>query len=111
MRDDVRHAREALPGHDATQALAALFGALGDPTRLSIVAGLDCGELCVGDLAAALGLSESAASHQLRVLRELGIVRSRRDGRQIYYALDDAHVVALYRQGLEHVTHQRQEEH
>ena len=106
----VRTARAALPGAEATQALAALFAALGDPTRLRVVAALAASELCVGDIAGALGLSESAASHQLRVLRGLGLVRSRREGRLVYYALDDAHVFALYRQGLDHVGHAAQED-
>jgi DNA-binding transcriptional ArsR family regulator len=106
----VRRARAALPAADTTHALAALFAALGDPTRLRVVAALAASELCVGDIAGALGLSESAASHQMRVLRGLGLVRARRAGRLVYYALDDAHVFALYRQGLEHVGHAEQED-
>jgi DNA-binding transcriptional ArsR family regulator len=106
----VRAARAALPGAEATQALAALFAALGDPTRLRVVAALAASELCVGDIAGALGLSESAASHQLRVLRSLGLARARREGRLVYYTLDDEHVVTLYRQGLEHVGHAEQED-
>jgi DNA-binding transcriptional ArsR family regulator len=62
-------------------------------------------ELCVCDLAAALGMSQSAVSHQLRTLRDMRIVRRRRDGRQIFYSLDDEHVADLYRRGLEHVAH------
>jgi ArsR family transcriptional regulator len=69
------------------------------------VAALAAADLCVCDLAATLGLSESATSHQLRVLRELGLVRSRREGRLVYYALDDAHVRLLYHQALDHVAH------
>jgi ArsR family transcriptional regulator len=101
----VREARAALPSGMQMQGLAALFGALGDPTRLRIVAALERVELCVGDLAAAVGISTSAASHQLRQLRSLGLVRSRRDGRLVYYALDDDHVRTLYRQALDHVEH------
>jgi ArsR family transcriptional regulator len=101
----VREARAALPSGAQTQGLAALFGALGDPTRLRIIAALERVELCVGDLAASVGISTSAASHQLRALRSLGLVRSRRDGRLMYYALDDDHVRTLYRQALDHVEH------
>ena len=101
----VRVARAGLLDAPRTEALAALFSALGDPTRLRIVAALEQGELCVGDVAAAVRLSVSASSHQLRVLRDLGLVRPRRDGRLVYYALDDEHVSTLYRQALEHVTH------
>jgi ArsR family transcriptional regulator len=85
--------------------LADLFSALSDPTRLRIISLLLEGELNVGDLAAHLNMTESAVSHQLRGLRQLHLVRSRKDGRQVYYALDDDHVARLYRLGLDHVEH------
>ena len=85
--------------------LADLFSALSDPTRLRIISVLLEGELNVGDLAAHLNMTESAVSHQLRGLRQLHLVRSRKDGRQVYYALDDDHVARLYRLGLDHVEH------
>jgi ArsR family transcriptional regulator, lead/cadmium/zinc/bismuth-responsive transcriptional repressor len=85
--------------------LADLFSALSDPTRLRIISVLLEGELNVGDLAARLEMTESAVSHQLRGLRQLRLVRSRKDGRQVYYALDDDHVARLYRLGLDHVEH------
>ena len=84
-------------------ALTEIFRVLGDPTRVRILDALSREELCVGDLAAQLGASESAVSHQLRLLRNTRVVRARRDGRMIYYALDDKHVLALFRQGLRHV--------
>lgn len=83
--------------------LAETFRALGDGTRLRILDALSRAELCVCDLAELVGLSASAVSHQLRVLRGLRLVRSRRTGRHVFYALDDQHVVDLFRQGLEHV--------
>ena len=104
--DAVRAARAKLPPVLALAAVGELFAALGDPTRLRIVAALAKEELCVCDLAATIGQSESAVSHQLRLLRTLGIVRARREGRLAYYALDDAHVAALYGQALDHVCHQ-----
>jgi ArsR family transcriptional regulator, lead/cadmium/zinc/bismuth-responsive transcriptional repressor len=85
--------------------LADLFSALGDPTRLRIISVLLDGEMNVGDLASQLAMSESAVSHQLRGLRQLRLVNSRKDGRQVYYALDDDHVAKLYNLGLEHVEH------
>ncbi len=85
--------------------LADLFGALSDPTRLRIISVLLEGELNVGDLAARLNMTESAVSHQLRGLRQLRLVSSRKDGRQVFYALDDDHVARLYRLGLDHVEH------
>src|SRR5690606_39030343 len=101
----VFEARGALPGVRQTHQLADLFSALADPTRIRIVAALDGREMCVGDIAATLGLSQSATSHQLRALRQQGLVRSSRRGRMVYYALDDEHVSLLFRQGLEHVDH------
>lgn len=84
-------------------SLADTFKVLGDPTRVRILDALSRTELCVGDLASQLGVTESAVSHQLRLLRNTRIVRSRREGRMIFYALDDKHVLALFRQGLRHV--------
>ncbi|HEX2281631.1 MAG TPA: metalloregulator ArsR/SmtB family transcription factor [Thermomicrobiales bacterium] len=101
----VFEARGALPGVRQTHQLADLFSALADPTRVRIVAALDGREMCVGDIAATLGLSQSATSHQLRALRGQGLVQGTRRGRMMYYALDDEHVSLLFRQGLEHVDH------
>ncbi len=91
-----------VPG-DAVAGLAETFSALGDPTRVRMLDALSHGELCVCDLAAVLGLSQSAVSHQLRLLRGLRLVRSRRDGRMMFYALDDRHIMTLFRQTLQHV--------
>ena len=88
---------------DALEGLTEIFRVLGDPTRVRILHALSQRELCVGDLAAQLGATESAVSHQLRLLRSARIVRSRREGRMIFYALDDTHVLALFEQGLRHV--------
>lgn len=85
--------------------LGELFKALGDPTRLRIISLLLENELCVHTLEAALGMSQSAISHQLRVLRQLQLVRFRKEGRHVYYALDDEHVHELVKQGLLHIEH------
>jgi len=85
--------------------LSDLFSALSDPTRVRLIALLLESEQSVGVLAGSLGMSESAISHQLRGLRLQRIVQARKDGRQVYYCLDDEHVVALFRQGLEHMEH------
>ncbi len=92
----------AVPERDLDR-LGLIYKAFGDPTRLKILSGLRGGEMCVCDLAAWLGLSPSAVSHQLRRLKDLALVRSRRDGKIVYYALDDDHVADLLRIGLEHV--------
>ena len=85
--------------------LADLFSALSDPTRLRIISVLLEGEMNVGDIATQLSMTESAVSHQLRGLRQLRLVRARKNGRQVYYTLDDDHVAKLYRLGLDHIEH------
>ena len=86
--------------------LSATFFALSDPTRLRMISALSDHELCVCDLAVVLGMSQSAVSHQLRLLRNLNLVKYRKEGRVVYYALDDEHIRELYERGLEHVAHQ-----
>ena len=88
----------------AVEALAETFRILGDPTRLRIVDALAESELCVCDIAQRVGMSESAVSHQLRLMRAKRIVRGRREGRCVYYTLDDQHILDLFQQGLRHVT-------
>jgi len=83
--------------------LAETFKVLGDTTRVRILDALARAEVPVCDLADLLGLTQSAVSHQLRLLRSMRLVKSRRDGRHIYYVADDHHIVALFEQGLEHV--------
>ena len=95
--------RACAPPDDAVDALSEIFKALGDPTRLRLLTALGQGELCVCDLATLSGISESATSHQLRLLRALRLVRARREGRMVYYRLDNDHVVGLVAQGLQHV--------
>lgn len=99
----VRKIRAALVAPDAVAGLADTFRALGDPTRVRILDALSHGELCVCDLAAVLRVSQSAVSHQLRLLRGMRLVRPRRDGRVVFYALDDKHIMTLFRQMLQHV--------
>jgi DNA-binding transcriptional ArsR family regulator len=99
----VRKIREMLVAGDTVDGLADTFSALGDPTRVRILDALSHGELCVCDLAAVLKLSQSAVSHQLRLLRGLRLVRPRRDGRVVFYSLDDQHIIAIFKQTLQHV--------
>ena len=87
----------------SVDALAETFKVLGDSTRVRILDALSRSELCVCDIAGLLGLSESAVSHQLRLLRGMRLVRPRREGRMMFYTLDDQHIVGLFEQGLEHV--------
>ncbi|MBP7572245.1 MAG: helix-turn-helix transcriptional regulator [Acidobacteria bacterium] len=90
-------------GTGSVELLAETFRVLGDPTRVRILDALSHAELCVCDVAMLLGLSQSAVSHQLRILRGLRLVRSRREGRMVFYALDDHHITGLFREGLRHV--------
>ncbi len=85
--------------------MAALFGSLSDPTRLRIIHCLLEGEVNVGELVQQLGLSKSAISHQLKGLRDKKVIRSRKQGRQVFVALDDDHIVELFLKGFEHVQH------
>ena len=85
------------------QEIAATFAVLGDPTRVRILDALSAGELCVCDIATLAGISESAVSHQLRLLRGMRLVRPRRAGRQVFYTLDDQHIVELLRLAVTHV--------
>ena len=95
--------RTAMLGMTSVAALAETFKVLGDVTRVRILDALSRSELCVCDIAQLLGLSESAVSHQLRLLRGMRLVRARRDGRMVFYTLDDQHIVRLFEQGMEHV--------
>lgn len=91
----VMAARRSLGDAPPASDVATLFAVLGDPTRVRVLTALAAGELCVCDLAAATGVNRSTVSHQLRVLRGHRLVRRRRQGKIVYYALDDDHVVQL----------------
>jgi DNA-binding transcriptional ArsR family regulator len=95
--------RQQLMSPRMVAALADTFRVLGDPTRLRILDALAAGELCVCDIATLAGISESAVSHQLRLLRGMRLVRPRRAGRQVFYSVDDHHILELLKQALTHV--------
>ena len=98
-------AKENLPAPASTAELAELFKLIGDPTRLKILLLLQSHELCVCDIVAALQMGQSAISHQLRLLRGARLVKSRKEGKSVFYSLDDAHVLNLIIDGLNHVQH------
>jgi ArsR family transcriptional regulator, lead/cadmium/zinc/bismuth-responsive transcriptional repressor len=104
--DKIEQARQNVVPDDRLDRLALIYRMLGDPTRLKILMALKQVELCVCDIAAFLGISESAVSHQLRRLRETAIVRHRREGQVLYYMLNDMHVETLLDVGIEHA-HER----
>jgi ArsR family transcriptional regulator, lead/cadmium/zinc/bismuth-responsive transcriptional repressor len=99
--------KAALMSARTVEALADTFRVLGDPTRVRILDALSAGELCVCDIASLVGISESAVSHQLRLLRGMRLVRPRRAGRLVYYAVDDQHILELLGQALTHVEEPR----
>ena len=94
---------KAMPEKHIVEQIAELFKAFGDPTRVEILSLLQRGELCVNDIAQAVELSQSAISHQLRILKQMHLIKSRRDGKNILYSLADDHVRLILETGLEHV--------
>ncbi len=103
--DRVKAAVAEMIDDEMTASLAQVFQTLGDPTRLKLISALMTSEMCVCDLAASLSLSQSAVSHQLRLLRALRLVKNRKEGRVVYYSLDDDHIRDLFRMGVEHYRH------
>ena len=101
--EKIRRARTRSLESSEINRLSGLFKAMGDPTRLRILWALELGEMCVCDIAALLGITESAVSHQLRTLRHLELVANRRDKTVLYYRLNDEHVSQLMGVALEHV--------
>lgn len=101
----VARAQAAMPPSLHLARASALLKAVADPTRLKLLSALVSGELCVCDLSVLAGTSESAVSHQLRLLRDLSLVASRKEGRVVYYRLDDLHVSALIRDAVAHAAH------
>lgn len=101
--DAVQHARCAMPGEEITLAASDFFKAFSDKTRLRILTALVAGELCVCDIASLLEMSQSAISHQLRFLKQARLVKSRKSGKTVYYALCDDHIQTILAQGIAHV--------
>lgn len=103
----VAHAQEKMPPEEVMIELGEFFKNFGDSTRLKIVSALMAGELCVAGIAEVVEMSSSAVSHQLRILRQAKIVRFRREGKQVYYSIDDNHVGILVSVGMEHIMEER----
>jgi DNA-binding transcriptional ArsR family regulator len=101
--EQVRQVHPEVMSLEQAQQMAEFFNALADPSRLRLMSALSSQELCVCDLAAAVKVSESAVSHQLRILRSQRLVKYRRVGRNVYYSLADSHVMNLYREVAEHL--------
>ena len=100
--DIVARTKERLPGEESLSRLAAFFKICGDATRTKILFALFSSEMCVYDIAALLGMQQSAVSHQLRILKQAGLVKFRREGKVVYYSLDDEHVKQIFQLSLIH---------
>ncbi len=95
--------KAAMPDDDILIDLAELFKVFGDSTRIKILSALSGGELCVCDISTAVGMTSSAVSHQLKILKNAGLVKFRREGKTVFYAIADDHVMTILNQGLEHI--------
>lgn len=102
--DKVREIKESIPADETLYDLAEFFKVFGDSTRIKIICALFKSEMCVCDLAALLNVSQSAISHQLRTLKGARLVRFRREGKVVYYSLDDEHIKHIFDEGLRHIT-------
>lgn len=102
--DVVNYVKGLMPDKDNIRNLAELFKVFGDPTRVKIVSALFNSEMCVCDIAALLDMTKSSISHQLRVLKQARLVKYRRDGKVVFYSLDDEHIKNIFDQALLHIT-------
>lgn len=102
--DIVNKVKESIPEEETLYDLADLFKVLGDSTRIKILCALFEAEMCVCDIAALLGMTQSAISHQLRVLKQARLVKYKKEGKVVYYSLDDEHVKSIFDQGLIHIS-------
>lgn len=92
-----------IPEEEKLNDLASFFKVFGDVTRIRILYTLLCSEMCVCDLAQILGMTQSAISHQLRTLKQMGLVKNRREGKTVFYSLSDGHISTILNQGMEHI--------
>ena len=104
--DVILKVKTNMPAEEKLYDLAELFKVFGDSTRIKILCALAEDEMCVCDIAALLNMTQSAISHQLRILKQTRLVKYRKEGKVVYYSLDDDHIKMLYEQGLVHVLHQ-----
>lgn len=104
-QDQIEMAQSTMPSEDIISSLSEMFKLLSDPTRLKIVLALLSKELCVCDISEVVSITQSAASHQLRVLRQARLAKFRKDGKQIFYTIDDDHVETMIKLALEHINH------
>lgn len=102
--DVIQKVRDAMPQEEMLYDLAELFKVFGDTTRIKILCALFEAEMCVCDIASLLNMTQSAISHQLRVLKQARLVKYRKEGKVVYYSLDDSHIKSIFDQGLLHIS-------
>ncbi len=103
--ETVKKALDNMPDDRVLYGASLIFDAFGDSTRIKIISALSFGKMCVCDLASILNLTHSAASHQLRILRQTGIVSATKEGKNVYYTLADDHIIEIYNMGIDHIKH------
>ena len=108
-QDVVDKTLSKMPKQELFNKLAEFFKIIGDTTRTKILFALDQNEMCVCDIANVLGMSKSSISHQLSMLRKSGIVKYRKEGKEVYYTLDDEHIQKVFEVGIEHIEHKEKE--
>ena len=108
--ETVNQVREKMPEEETLYDLAEIFKVFGDSTRIKILWALDEAEMCVCDIAVLLNMTQSAISHQLRVLKQANLVKNRKEGKVVYYSLVDEHVRQIFDQGLIHINEERNQE-
>ncbi|WP_163194554.1 ArsR/SmtB family transcription factor [Clostridium thermarum] len=106
-QDIIDKVKDHIPQEELLYDLSDLFKVFGDTTRIKILCALFQAEMCVCDIAALLNMTQSAISHQLRVLKQARIVKYRKDGKVVYYSLDDEHIKSIFNQGLEHISEKK----
>jgi len=102
--DTLRRVREEMPDEEPIYEVSELFKVFGDSTRSRIICALNLAEMCVCDLSALLNMTQSAISHQLRILKAARLVKSKKQGRVVYYSLDDSHIGQIFALAFTHVT-------
>lgn len=106
--DVLARVRKKMPDEDPVYEVSELFKVFGDSTRARIICALDIEEMCVCDLAVLLNMTQSAISHQLRILKTSRLVKSRKQGKVVYYSLDDSHIGDIFAKAFEHVMEERE---
>ena len=108
--DDIKHVQEHMPDIESMQKVVSFYKVLADETRLKILYAIKVQEMCAGDIAVLLNMTKSAVSHQLAVMRKMHQIKARREGKNVFYSLDDEHIVDILDEAMIHMVHDYEEE-